>query len=212
MFKIDEGAPHASMTRSWRMDRSTNELIGICRGILADGSIHLMEAQFLADWLERHAEFAGNFPYSVLLPRLTEALADGVLDLDEERDLLDALSATIGGEVAHTAESNSLSTELPYDEPLPSILHSASTFVVTGTFTYGKRRAVHEAIEARHGAVRSAVSKSTDYVIVGEVGSRDWVHSSFGRKIQDAVEFRNLGASISIIPERHWVGSLKAII
>jgi len=213
MFKIDDaGASSPAITRSWRMDRSTNELIGVCRGILADGSINISEAKFLHDWLERHAEFAGHFPYNVLLPRLTEALADGVLDLDEERDLLEALSATVGGEVAHENGANSLSTELPYDVPLPTILHSASTFVVTGTFSYGKRRAVCEAIEARHGAVRSAVSKATDYVIIGEVGSRDWLHSSYGRKIQDAMDFRNQGAMISIVPERHWVASLRPLI
>jgi hypothetical protein len=211
MFKTDDGAT-AAITRSWRMDRSTNELVGICRGILADGEVNLTEAKFLLGWLERHAEFGSQFPYSVLYPRVAEALQDGVLDLDEERDLLEALTATVGGEVAHPTGANSLSTELPYDEPLPTILHSASVFVVTGTFSYGKRRAVTEAIESRMGVIRSAVSKSTDYVIVGEVGSRDWLHSSFGRKIQEAVDFRSQGAMISIVPERHWASSLKPLI
>lgn len=213
MFKKDDGAAATGrMTRSWRMDRSTNELIGICRGILADGEVNITEAKFLLDWLERHAEFAGQFPYNALYPRVAEALADGVLDLDEERDLLEALTATVGGEVAHPAGANSLSTELPYDVPLPTILHSASVFVVTGTFSYGKRRTVTEAIESRMGVIRSSVSQATDYVIVGEVGSRDWLHSSYGRKIQDAMDLRNQGAPISIVPERHWVSSLKPLI
>ncbi|APG04930.1 hypothetical protein BJI69_14205 [Luteibacter rhizovicinus DSM 16549] len=213
MFKIDDGAaPNAAMTRSWRMDRSTNELLGICRGILADGEVNRTEAKFLLDWLDRHVEFAQHFPYNVLYPRVAEALADGVLDLDEERDLLEALTATVGGEIAHPNGANSLSTELPYDEPLPTILHSASVFVVTGTFTFGKRAAVCEAIEARHGVVRAAVSGSTDYVIVGEIGSRDWLHSSYGRKIQEAADFRQQGKMISIVPERHWSGSLKPLI
>ncbi|GAA0907542.1 hypothetical protein GCM10009552_15610 [Rothia nasimurium] len=213
MFKKDDGAaPKATMTRSWRMDRSTNELIGICRGILADGEVNVTEAKFLLGWLDRHSEFADQFPYCVLYPRVAEALQDGVLDLDEERELLEALTATVGGEAAHSNGANSLSTELPYDVPLPTILHSASIFVVTGTFSYGKRRVVHEAIEMRMGVVRSAVSASTDYVLVGEVGSRDWAHSSYGRKIQDAMTFRNQGAMISIIPERHWVSSLKPVV
>jgi hypothetical protein len=213
MFKINDGAaPHPALTRSWRMDRSTNELVGICRGVLADGDVNLTEARFLLDWLERHAEFIQHFPYSVLYPRIAEALADGVLDLDEERDLLEALTATVGGEVAHSNGANSLSAELPYDEPLPTILHSASVFVVTGTFMFGKRGAVCEAIEARHGVVRNAVSGSTDYVIVGEVGSRDWLHSSYGRKIQEAMDYRRQGKMISIVPERHWSASLRPLI
>jgi hypothetical protein len=46
-------------------------------------------------------------------------------------------------------------------------------------------------------------------VIVGEGGSRDWLHSSYGRKIQEAVDYRDKGAMISIIPERHWALSLR---
>jgi hypothetical protein len=210
MFKSDEGAaPSGAVSRGWRHDRSVNELIGLCRGILADGSVNRAEATFLLDWLERHREFASNFPFSALFPRVRDALEDGVFDLDEERELLEALSATVGGEIAVPDGSNSLSTELPFDLPFPTILHSASTFVVTGVFSYGKRRLVREAIESRMGTVRGAVSRSTDYVIVGGVGSRDWVHSSFGRKIQEAVDLRNAGAMISIIPERHWVASLR---
>jgi hypothetical protein len=210
MFKQDTGeAPAAAITRSWRHRRSVDELIGICRGILADGAVNKSEAGFLLDWLERHREFEENFPFSTLYPRVRDAMRDGVLDLDEQRDLLEALSATVGGETVTPTGSNSLSTELPFDIPLPTILHAASLFVVTGVFTYGKRRDVCDAIESRGGIVRAAVSAQTDYVIVGEAGSRDWLHSSYGRKIQEAADFRQAGATISIVPERHWVASLR---
>lgn len=210
MFKQDAGqAPSAAITQSWRHRRSVDELIGICRGILADGAVNKSEAEFLLDWLERHREFAETFPFSTLYPRVRDAMQDGVVDLDEQRDLLEALSATVGGEAATPTGSNSLSTELPFDIPLPTILHAASIFVVTGVFTYGKRRAVCSAIESRGGVVRSAVSEKTDYVIVGEAGSRDWLHSSYGRKIQEAADLRQAGATISIVPERHWVASLR---
>lgn len=211
MFKQDNSvAPSAAVTHGWRHSRSVDELIGICRGILADGEVNKSEASFLLDWLERYREFEHTFPFSTLYPRIRDALSDGVFDLDEQRDLLGALSATVGGEIAAPDGSNSLSTELPFDNPCPTILYAASVFVVTGVFTYGKRRAVCYAIEARGGAVRAAVSAKTDYVIVGEVGARDWLHSSYGRKIQEAADLRQLGAMISIVPERHWAASLRA--
>lgn len=210
MFKHDTGAaPAAAFTRGWRHDRSVDELIGICRGILADGEVNQSEGTFLLGWLDRHREFQDTFPFNALYPRVRDALEDGVLDLDEQRDLLEALSATVGGEIAAPTGSNSLSTELPFDNPCPTILYAASVFVVTGVFTYGKRRAVCYTIESRGGAVRSVVSGNTDYVVVGEVGSRDWLHSSYGRKIQQAVELRQAGAMISIVPERHWAASLR---
>lgn len=210
MFKIEkDAAPSAAMTRGWRHSRSVDELIGLCRGILADGEVNQSEAAFLLDWLDRHKEFAETFPFSTLYPRVRDALHDGVLDLDEQRDLLEALSATVGGEATAPSGSNSLSTELPFDNPCPTILYSASVFVVTGVFTYGKRRIVQQAIESRGGGVRGAVSSQTDYVIVGEGGSRDWLHSSYGRKIQEAVDYRDKGATISIISERNWASSLR---
>lgn len=210
MFKIEIGAaPSAAVTRGWRHSRSVDELIGLCRGILADGEVNQSEATFLLDWLGRHKEFAETFPFSTLYPRVRDALHDGVLDLDEQRDLLEALSATVGGEAAAPSGSNSLSTELPFDNPCPTILYSASVFVVTGVFTYGKRTVVQQAIESRGGTVRASVSPQIDYVLVGEGGSRDWLHSSYGRKIQEAVDYRDKGAMISIIPERHWASSLR---
>lgn len=210
MFKQDDGcAPSAAITHGWRHSRSVDELIGICRGILADGAVNQSEATFLLGWLERHREFVTTFPFSTLYPRVRDALHDGVLDLDEQRDLLEALASTVGGEAAAPNGGNSLSTELPFDDPCPTILYSASLFVVTGVFTYGNRAAVRYAIQKHGGTVRAAVSPKTDYVIVGDVGSRDWLHSSFGRKIQEAMDLRNLGAMISIVPERHWVTSLR---
>lgn len=210
MFKIEIGtAPSAAVTRGWRHSRSVDELTGLCRGILADGEVNQSEAMFLLDWLSRYKEFAETFPFSTLYPRVRDALHDGVLDLDEQRDLLEALSATVGGEVAAPSGSNSLSTELPFDHPCPTILYSASVFVVTGVFTYGKRTVVQQAIESRGGTVQAAVSPQIDYVVVGEGGSRDWLHSSYGRKIQEAVDYRDKGAMISIIPERHWASSLR---
>lgn len=210
MFKRDiDGAPNKAITYGWRHDRGADELIGICRGILADGAVNTSEGAFLLDWLDRHKEFASTFPFNILYPRVRDALVDGVLDTDEEKDLLEAIQATIGGEYNSPRGSNSLSTNLPFDVPCPTILYSASTFVLTGTFGYGRRRDVRAAIEDRQGMVLSTVSLKTDYLVVGDVGSRDWIHSSYGRKIQNAVELRQRGAMISIVPERHWITSLE---
>lgn len=208
-FAIDRGeAPSASMTVSWRHDRAVDELIGVCRGILADGALNSTEAGFLLHWLERHREFADSFPFNVLYPRVHDALADGVLDMDEERDLLEALLSVVGGEAQEVGGSNSLSTELPFDHPCPALRYVGYGFVLTGTFEFGKRSAVKFEIESRGGIVLAAVTGKTNYVIVGEVGSRDWIHSSYGRKIQCAVELRERGGAIAIVAERTWSTSL----
>jgi hypothetical protein len=48
----------------------------------------------------------------------------------------------------------------------------------------------------------------TNYVVIGTFGSRDWVHTSFGRKIEKAVDYRTKGYPLAIITEDHWAAQL----
>lgn len=202
------GAPFPKMTERARQDRCTDELIGICRGVLADGNVNVQEARFLLDWLERHREFLGIYPFDVLHRRIQDAMFDGVLDGDEERDLLDVLVRTVGGESHVAGSSNSLSTALPFDVPPPEITFRGQVFVVTGIFAYGRRTAVVDAIQGRGGIVKPAVSRKVRFLVVGEIGSRDWTHSSFGRKIEEAIGLRTGGENVSIVSEELWTKSL----
>ncbi|WP_130617449.1 BRCT domain-containing protein [Dyella amyloliquefaciens] len=202
------GAPIPKMTERARQDRCTDELIGICRGVIADGSVNVQEARFLLNWLERHREFLGIYPFDILHRRIQDAMFDGVLDSDEERDLLDVLSRTVGGESHAAGSSTSLSTALPFDVPPPVITFPGQVFAVTGIFTFGQRTAVVEAIQGRGGVVKPAMSKKVRFLVVGEIGSRDWNHSSFGRKIEEAVALRAGGENLSIVSEELWAKSL----
>lgn len=201
-------APRAAMTYQRRLDRSADELLGLCRGMLADGHLDSVEARFLGEWLQRHAEFADRFPFDVLLARLTDALADGVLDADEELNLLEAISSLVGGE-RDSAGSHSLATHLPLNDPPPAILFPDQTFVVTGTFAFGPRAAVIEQLQKRGALVKSSITQSTRFLVIGAVGSRDWIHSSYGRKIEQAIEFRSQGLPVAIVSEDHWQSQLR---
>lgn len=202
------GAPSPKITERARQDRCTDELIGICRGVLADGNVNAQEARFLLDWLERHREFLGIYPFDILHRRVQDAMFDGVLDSEEERDLLDVLVRTVGGE-SHTAgSSTSLSTVLPFDVPPPEISFRGQVFAVTGIFAYGQRSAVVEAIQGRGGIVKPNVSKKVRFLVVGEIGSRDWEHSCFGRKIEEAIALRTGGENLSIVSEELWCRAL----
>ena len=98
---------------------------------------------------------------------------------------------------------------LPVDVPEPAIIHLEKSFVVTGTFDYGTRATVIGAIESRGGRTASAPSRRTDFLIIGELGSRDWINSNAGRKIQAAIALRDAGHRISIVSEAHWLKHLQ---
>jgi hypothetical protein len=192
-------------------DRAADEMVGLCRGLLSDGAVSGQEAQFLKDWIERNAIHADDYPFNVLYRQLHAALADGVLDSDEERDLLNTLVFLVGGEsVRQQGAGASLSSALPLCDPAPVIVFPQSIFVVTGTFAFGPRRSVVDAIESRGGLPGTSVTKKASYLVVGEVGSQAWRHSSYGRKIEEAVDLRESGGRIRIVSEQHWQKSLTA--
>lgn len=202
MFSV--AAPHARMTYQRRLDRTVDELIGLCRGLIADGEVNRDEVMFLERWLRANREFRHEYPFNVLFERVADALEDGVIDPDEERDLLAAIHG-LSGEVASVQVPEvSTSTSLPLCDPAPSVTFGDTVFVVTGTCTFGSRAKVAAAIAERGGRVASSVSRKVGFLVIGDVGSRDWMHSSYGRKIEAAVQLRDNGVPIRIVSERHW--------
>lgn len=201
MFDVDSLPLH--LNRQHRQRRAVDELIGLCRGMLADGEVNASEAKFLADWLSRNQGGLDDPLAAALYRRVDDALSDGVLDPSEEADLLAALHSYIGGEAQHPVVS-SQSTWLPLDDPAPPITFAQQVFVVTGTFVFGARRLVRQAIEERGGIVAEDIRAGTNVLVIGETASRDWAHSSYGRKIMKAVEYREKGHPVTIVAEAHW--------
>lgn len=209
MSSTFDRAPSPNMTISRRTERAANELVGICRGLLADGHVNQQEAEFLKDWIERNAPFVQEYPFAQIYRVLAEILEDGVIDQDESADLHDTLVRFVGGEAFdQAAQTASRSTALPIDDPEPEIIYPGSIFVVTGTFTFGARKLVHQEIERRGGELTATPSRRTRFVVIGELGSRDWISSNAGTKIQRAVSLREEGHPLAIVSEAHWVRSL----
>lgn len=203
-------AASGAMTQDRRKDRSIDELIGLSRGILANGDIDQSEAEYLLKWLDANREFGDHFPFNVLYPRIYDMLSDGVFDSDEEGELMQMLLALQGGTLeGNESQAVSNATILPVCDPVPSVEFEGKKFVVTGNFATGNRKEVTQLIEALGGIVKKDVIKAIDYLVIGEVGSRDWMHSSFGRKIEKAVNYRETGLPISIITEEHWYSHLS---
>lgn len=188
--------------------RNMDEMIAMCRLVLADGAVEDHEARFLLEWIENTYHAREEWPGSILYPRLAAAMADGHLDHDEEAELLDVLAKVVGG--PPSAEGPAVSRAIPFDTPVPQIEFSARSFVLTGQFVFGSRKRVTAAIEEIGGTVASSVSHKTDYLIVGTFGSDEWLHSTHGTKIIKAVELKEEGGLIRIVTEKDWTEQLDA--
>ena len=56
--------------------------------------------------------------------------------------------------------------------------------------------------------VQENITKRTSFLVIGTFGSRDWVHTAFGRKIEKAVSYREAGVPLRIVAEDHWPSTL----
>ena len=120
-------------------DSRMDELIGICRGILADGAVVIEEARFLLDWLSRNKPVRHSLAGKMLHKLLTQVLADDKLTADEESLVVEMLVKIIGG-TPLDSEDSSYSATLPLDEPKPSIVYPERAFCFTGKFQFGPRK------------------------------------------------------------------------
>jgi NAD-dependent DNA ligase len=185
------------------------ELLAICEGLLADHEVNSTEADYLKQWLERHSQHRGAWPFSDLIARLNLIFADGVASPDECHELAGILKALMGARVVHcdsrlAGSGMSGPTELIFDDPAPDVIFSEREFCITGTFAFGQRSAVDQAIRSRGGATVKRPSSNTHYVLVGSFVSLGWANGNFGTKIERAMSLRKGGAAITIIGEEHW--------
>ncbi|QXG45785.1 BRCT domain-containing protein [Pseudomonas viridiflava] len=191
-----------------RIDRkSVDALIGISVGLIADGQINQLEAQFLQKWIETNLAHLDDPVVNILFRRLNDMLSDGILSAEEAEDLMLLLKQFTGIAPASNAPALRVSS-LPLNDPLPIIDWSDRTFMLTGTMAYGPRKSCESLIVERGGLIGAGVSKKVHYLIVGSVGNEQWLHSSYGTKIKRAVELRESGVPIAIVSEEHWQKAL----
>ena len=117
------------------VERSTDELIGLCRGLTIDGAISEEEVQCLRQWLETYRAAADAWPGNVIRARVDRILEDGLITQEERTDLFELLREVVGEKAEAPARDQS--TALPLSKPAPPIIFSNNTFCLTGRFAWG---------------------------------------------------------------------------
>lgn len=182
--------------------RQIDELVGLARGIAADGRINQAEVEFLQKWLIANMEISIQPLIRRLYERVDSILLDGIADTEECTDLLDTLNSFSNrdfelGEVLK-------SSTLPLCDPEPDLEFSGYRYCFTGTFNFGGRKDCEVAVESR-GATAGSLTQKTNVLVIGTYATESWKHSSFGNKIIKAVDMREAGSPISIVSEDHWI-------
>jgi hypothetical protein len=90
-FECDETTDHDEyfwFTGKSRLSRDMHILHGYVQGIAADSRINDLEIKSLTRWLSSHREFSDRHPFSEVIPRIQQIIADRIVDEEERADLL----------------------------------------------------------------------------------------------------------------------------
>lgn len=188
-------------------DRNIDELIGVSRGITADGRVNKEESEFLLNWIKLHFDSIdlNTYPINKIYDRLKLALEDDIIDENESLELKELLTAFTGDKPINE-QISSMSSALPLCNPAPNIEFIDKSFCMTGAFTIGSRKVVENLIIELGGKIQKTPGLKTDFLVIGILGSDEWIHSSYGRKIERAVEIRDVnGKNIKIVTEEHLI-------
>ena len=191
-------------------EREMNELIGLLKGILSDKSLVDSEVRFLSEWLGSNTFASSSWPGSALNERIQRALTDNIIDNQELSEIRDIISSIIGGEQTSLGIS-AKTTDLPIDRPAPVITFHGKSFCFTGKLLWGSRNDAQNAVLNRGGKIGSP-SNTLNFLVLGEISSRDWKHSTHGLKIINAVELKEKGAGLFIISEKDWASALETTL
>lgn len=187
--------------------RGLDVMLGLCRGVLADGTVSEAESQVLRAWIRANPEVTREWPGSVVAGRLEKIYADGRVDEEERRDLTELLQQLIGGPAGLPAGAPPPTT-LPIDRPPPLLAFPGKVYVFAGKLAFGPLARCAAAVRDLGGRCEVSVTPRTDVVVIGTFARPDWVHTSYGSLIQKAVHYRERGFPIAIVAEDYWAAHL----
>lgn len=189
--------------------RQTDEMIGMIRMALADGALEMFEVQFIVRWMQLHPPVRSMWPGDIIFERLSQSIANGTPYQNHESHLLELLNRYLGS--ADVEDSTSASSRLPLSDPPPTITTAGRIFCLTGRFNLGQKADCESIIIKMGGEISKGLTRSVDYLVIGEDGSPDWLHAHYGLKIRKAVALNESGGgSIAVVSESHWLQHVPA--
>jgi len=188
-------------------DQAIDELIGVCKGCIVDQNLANEEITFLEQWILQHSEFKELYPINILYQRIREVLVDDIID-EKERGQLFSILAEMTGFSPDEGKAKA-SSSLPLDRPFPEIVISDNSFCFTGVFAFGTRERCEAETVIRQGLISKNITQGTAYLVIGAMSSMDWIHSSYGRKIEKAMALKQKQKKPWIVSEEHWTQNLR---
>jgi NAD-dependent DNA ligase len=177
---------------------------------MSDNSLNQAEIEYLYHFLLEFSDLLHDWPHSFLLAKINSILEDGVITKEEVKSFEETIRSFLGGTLQETGAVCGLSTTLPLDKTF-SVLFSEKSFCFTGQFKFGTRTECQNIVSQKGGIIKNSIVRDLDYLVIGELASRDWIETNYGRKIQKAMDLKRSGQSkISIIGESDLIKAFNS--
>lgn len=185
-------------------------LQGLMHGILSDGKITDEEILSLKNWLNDNDHLTAIYPYDELYSIILTIVSDGVIT-EDERDLLQVFFSEFVDVNSLVAVDQERLLEIKRDFNIggicaicPDITFESKRFCFTGKSSKTDRKSIEEILSVLNGVFHNSVTKTTDYLIIGNEGNPCWAFSCYGRKVEKAINMRKSGAPITIVHENDF--------
>ncbi len=196
------GLPEFTRVKTPPTDPSLAEMLGLCRGILADGVVTEEESAVLRDWVHGHPHLATQWPGDVLAGRLQDIYADGVVSPEERADLKTLLDHVVANPPAPQAVCQACPDGI-FDQPPPHVSFHGKNFCFAGQFVFGTLERCRRVVEQRAGQVQFEPQWDTHYLVIGAVEHNQ-------AAVNRVRSLKELGAPCKIVAEEHWSAQLTA--
>lgn len=207
---LDDNAPWTGP-----FDYAMGHLHGILNGMAIDGQITSAEIHGLKRWMKQFDECREMWPFNDVWAVVQSILEDGKVDAEEKEMFLAFCKefSDIRMEGAQIKDDfyseewlekygNKILKPTTYicDDDAP-IVFEGKVFCFTGPAKFAKRSVLQGMVEELGGSWKKSYSKKVNYLVMGDYASPAWVYSTYGRKIEEAMDNQRAGMDIRIVQE-----------
>lgn len=170
---------------------------GFVSGILADGTLGMEEIYGLKEISEYLLdEEKDNFYFMKIYELIEQIYEDGEITKYEVEDLQNLLEEFLDPIGHNTSCANAITFE-------------GSLFCLSGNFNHGSKADIEKIITDRGGSCKGSIVKTTNYLVVGGLGSQEWSMGNFGTKVEKALSMQEKGSEIKIISEEEFIKAIS---
>ncbi len=197
-------------------------LHGFIQGVGAAKRINSKELKSLKRWIIFHESVIDKWPFSELYNHLERILDDGVVTIDEQNELLNFINSfsdkkSLQGVYDESVFVNRwMETDAPSLETISGIIDNNCKITVDGKLICitgvmkVKRGTVIVIIIERGGIHKKNVTHDLDFLVIGQFSNPCWKYTTYGGKIEKAMEYKKQGSKINIISESDFLVALNS--